>query len=511
MFRLKIALLSALVSGAVLIVFGLFFLTVVNKVGMDRIDHEIMALGESQLYVVHSRNHWHDFDKSLYFIYGEEGSKDLIVHVTDVDNELLYISPHWPGEITVAAFPEFDFEMLAAPVAGLTGPLEQPAHMDRARMPLADKRNREMHPPHPDDDGYFLPPPLPPHLRDPLKIKKPFFQTLETPSGTWRTGIMGNQYITLMIGMDMAGFYEDANRYEKAFMFSVPLALLLMAGGGWLIAHRALKPIALITRTAESITARGLDQRIAVTGADSELLRLVNVINDMLDRLEKSFGQAVRFSADAAHELQTPLAILQGILDDAVQHTASGTDEQQRYSSLLEEVQRLKSIVQKLLILARADADQLSLSLRQVDMSVMVESAVEDAGVIGPDLNIEKHIQAEVMVMADPDLLRQVIQGLTANAVKYNIDEGLVRFGLTIQDNNALFTISNTGPLIPDEERERIFERFYRIDKSRSHRVPGTGLGLSLAREIVRAHKGEIHFAARNNLNTFSVSLPCLS
>jgi len=490
LFRLKIALLSALVSGAVLIIFGLFFLDVINKVGMDRIDHEILALGESQLYVVHPRKHWQDFDKSLNFIYGDERSKDLIVHVTDVSHEPLYISPHWPGEITAAAFPEFDAKMAADPGANPFGSSLRPPYID----------------------DFDRPPPPPPHLRDPVPIKKPFFLTMKTSSGTWRTSIMGNRYITLMIGMDMAGFYEDSNRYKKAFLFSVPLALLLMAVGGWLIANRALKPVALITRTAESINARGLDQRIAVTGGDSELLRLVKVINNMLDRLEKSFGQAVRFSADAAHELQTPLTILQGILDDAVQHASYGTDEQQRYSSLLEEVQHLKSIVQKLLILARADADQLPLSLRPVNISEMIESAVEDAGVIGPDLNIEKHIQPKVMVLADPDLLMQVIQGLTANAVKYNIDDGLVRFGLTIRNNNALFTISNTGPPIPAEESDLIFERFYRIDKSRSHRAPGTGLGLSLAREIVRAHKGEIHFVAvSDNLNTFSVSLPCLS
>ena len=108
-----------------------------------------------------------------------------------------------------------------------------------------------------------------------------------------------------------------------------------------------------------------------VSVQDAELLHLINVINKMLDRLEKSFEQAVRFSADTAHELQTPLAILQGHLDDALQHTTSGSSEQQRYSSLLEEVQRLKSIVRKLLILARADAGQLQLRLKPVDISSM--------------------------------------------------------------------------------------------------------------------------------------------
>jgi len=132
------------------------------------------------------------------------------------------------------------------------------------------------------------------------------------------------------------------------------------------IAQRALKPVALITRTAEGITVRALDRRVPLIEADRELPRLVEVINSMLDRLEKSFGQAVRFSADAAHELQTPLTILQGELDDAVQHAPVGSEEQQRYGGLLEEVQRLKAIVQKLLILARADAGRLDLRLAQL-------------------------------------------------------------------------------------------------------------------------------------------------
>ena len=167
---------------------------------------------------------------------------------------------------------------------------------------------------------------------------------------------MGTDRMTIMVGVNLAGFYEDTARYRWAFLAIVPLALLLLAGGGWLIAVRALRPVSLITNTAERITARALDQRIPQVNADRELARLVEVINGMLDRLEKSFSQAVRFSADAAHELQTPLTILQGELDYALQHAPDGSEEQQRYSGLLEEVQRLKAIVQKLLILARADA-----------------------------------------------------------------------------------------------------------------------------------------------------------
>ena len=342
------------------------------------------------------------------------------------------------------------------------------------------------------------------------RIKKPCFATIETPSGVWRIGIMGSERITMMVGMNMAGFYKDAESYRRAFLGSVPLALLILGVGGWVIARRALKPVALITRTAEAITVRDLDQRVPLTDSDSELSRLVEVINGMLDRLEKSFSQAIRFSGDAAHELQTPLTILQGELDDAVQHAPVGSEEQQRYSGLLEEVQKLKAIVQKLLILARVDAGRLELCLEPIDLSAMIESAVEDAGAIAQDLQIQKKILPGVIVKADPDLMGQVVRNLTSNAVKYNRANGLIKFQLSVRNNNALFTISNTGVSIPAKDREKIFDRFYRVDQSRSKTVSGTGLGLSLAREIVQAHGGKLRLDSDSgNVVSFTLSLPC--
>jgi len=515
LFRLKIALLSVLVSGTVLVFLGIFFLTTISQIRMDRIDREIVALGESQLHVWHPKEHWENFDRSLRSIYGPEHWKDLVVQVTDADHRLLYRSPHWPKEISTASFPEFDRRMAPdldpgqVPGPPRVQPDATPDRPERDRHEWAAADRRQLRPPPPPREKNGGPPPQHRYPPGPLRIKTPYFRTLETPAGRLRTGIMGSQHVTILLGMNLAGFYEDVNRFEKAFLFSIPLALLLLALGGWLVAHRALKPVALITRTAQGITARGLGQRIPATGADAEFRQLIRVINDMLDRLEKSFGQAVRFSADAAHELQTPLTILQGVLDDAVQHAPSGSIDQQRYGSLLEEVQRLKNIVRKLLILAQADADRLPLRPGPVDLSALIESAAEDAGVMGPELEVEKDIVPGVIVTGDADLLRLVIQELTTNAVKYNTPDGRVRFRLTVQDRQALFSIANTGRPIPESERDRVFDRFYRLDKSRSRSVAGTGLGLSLAREIVQAHQGELRLEPPgDSLISFSLFLP---
>lgn len=567
MFRLKIVMLSVLLSGAVLVGFGMYSLSVMTRVNMDRIDQEITSLGQGHLSIGPPRGYWENFESSLKFIYGEERLKNLVVQILDPGNEILFKSSHWPAEIHPGLFPQFDrtMERMQPVRGGETGGDSTSAI--RTTQPVAAENNaspgrresaagERRGPPQEayracegkqpggtsqfmdsqgevitgmceDENGTLV---LRPdrnraaqnagraELAAPSKvgqerslprIKKPVFITIQTPSGTWRAGIMGSERITMMVGVNMASYYEDAGQYRTALLGIVPFALLLLAAGGWVLAARALKPVALITRTAEGITAYALNQRIPPVDADKEIARLVDVINGMLERLEKSFGQAVRFSADAAHELQTPLTILQGELDDAVQHAPAGSEEQLRYSGLLEEVQRLKAIVQKLLILARADAGRLNLRLEPTDLTAMIGSAAEDISALAPHMKIETHIAPGVMVKADPDLLGQVVRNLTTNAVKYGKEDGTIRLQLSIREQNAIFTIANTGAAIPATDRDKIFDRFYRVDQSRSKAVSGAGLGLSLARELARAHHGELRLdPASNNVVSFTLMLP---
>ncbi len=521
-----------------------------NKVGLDRIDQEILSLGEGHLAVGPPREYWQNFEKSLRLIYREGRADNLIVQIKDPGNEILFKSLDWPAEISEEAFPNFDRTMETrprVPEAGRNSPAPRPAPPQEAYHVCEGKaegspaqfvngRGETVRGICENEDGKMVLRKTDPKpamqaqagngprgqaaatpgqdLKDKPqpRIKKPYFATIKTPSGTWRTGIMGTERITLMVAANMAGYYADASRYRKALIGTIPIVLLLLAAGGWLIAQRALKPIALITRTAEGITARALDRRIPLVNTDRELSRLVEVINGMLDRLEKSFGQAVRFSADAAHELQTPLAILQGELDAAVQQSPLGSEEQQRASSLLEEVQRLKAIVQKLLILARADAGRLDLHMEDVNLSALIEAAAEDASAIAQDLKIEKDIAPGIIIKADPDLMAQAVSNLMSNAVKYNQQNGTIRFHLSVLDDQAVFTISNSATPIPPKDRDRIFDRFHRVDLSRSKARPGSGLGLSLAREIAHAHHGQLRLdPAVDDLVSFTMTLPCSS
>jgi heavy metal sensor kinase len=342
-----------------------------------------------------------------------------------------------------------------------------------------------------------------------MPLQRPEFFTWRTGAQRWRIGVLGNPDVTLVLGFNLAPFDAQMGQMRNAFLIALPAALLLIATGGWLLSQRALRPVRTLTETAERITAQRLDQRIPTEDEDVEFLRLVTVFNQMLDRLEKSFQQAVRFSADAAHELKTPLTILQGELEQALQSAPSGSDEQRVYNTLLEEVQRLKAIVRKLLLLSQADAGRLPLNQEPIPLSETLEALYEDTQILAPHLTVEKDLAPDLWVLADPDLLRQVLQNLTSNAIKYNRDGGVIRFHLRQSGPLVRFTLANTGEGIPPEDRDKIFDRFYRADKSRGRRVDGVGLGLSLAREIVRAHAGDLVLEDREDgLTAFTVTLP---
>ena len=318
-----------------------------------------------------------------------------------------------------------------------------------------------------------------------------------------------NQDVTLFLGVSLESLNEEVIRFRNALLLAGPVALMLMIAAGWLLALMALRPVRTIARTVEKITARNLDQRISVTRADHEFRQLVTLINQMLDRLESSFRQAVRFSADAAHELKTPLTILQGELENALQAAADGSADQRTYKELLDEVQRLKSIIRKLLLLAQADSGQMVLSKETVNLTRMIEAVGEDIQILAPGLTVQAELQPDVKITADPDLLNQVIQNLASNAVKFSRGEPPVILSLKTEGDCAVFRISNCGETIPPEERDQVFERFYRANKSRNRSIDGAGLGLSLAREIARAHGGTLELENSSAGQTvFCLTLP---
>ena len=478
-FRLKIALLSGLITGLLLIGSGFGLWRISYQLNLDHMDREIRNLGQANLDRVQGGEHWTRLEAALKFVAGNRASSGYVLWVKNYD-QVVYQSPDWPAGLAPESFCELkSYEGPNVPMPGQA-------------LPPPPRRGEQISPQNPA-----------------LPLKSPEFFTRDAGGKTWRIAVMGNPYVTLILAADMGEFKDRMATLRNTYLVALAAVLLLVAGSAWLVAKRALRPVAMLTQTVEQVTARGLDQRIPTMTHEQEFSRLVTVFNEMLARLETSFQQATRFSADASHELKTPLARLQMELEQALENAPPDSPQQEIYSSLLEEISRLKAIVQKLLLLSLADVGHLQLQLQPVNLTAMLTNIVEDCRAQTSALHIESQIPSDIHVNADPDLLEQAVQNLASNAIKYNHAGGLVRFELVVEVDHILVRIANTGPPIPLVDQERIFERFYRADPARSGQVEGTGLGLSLAREIVLAHGGEMHLEASDDqLTLFVVIIP---
>jgi len=280
----------------------------------------------------------------------------------------------------------------------------------------------------------------------------------------------------------------------SAYLTAFPVAVLVAAFGVWWITRRALKPLHDVADAAEQIHAKALDQRLPQPLVHDEIGRLVRVFNDTLDRLERSFAQATRFSSDASHELKTPLTIMRGEIESTLRAQPDTPRVDSLLDSLLDQTQRLSAIVENLLLLSRADAGALTLKRETIDFSAMCRELVEDAEILALQQNIKtkSEISPEIEVRGDELYLRRTLLNLLDNAIKYNVEGGTVSISATKSSSQVFFRITNTGPEIPTDQKSRVFERFYRADPSRSSEMGGSGLGLSICREIVLAHGGQI-------------------
>jgi signal transduction histidine kinase len=309
--------------------------------------------------------------------------------------------------------------------------------------------------------------------------------------GHWRVGSVITQHGRIAVAVDLEGIQREMAPIRRSFFWAIPLALLIISAGSWWLSERMLTSLKRITRSIEAINASGLERRVSRQGVDHEFENLIDGFNRLLERLSRSFSQASRFSADAAHELKTPLAILQGEIERAIQAEDESSPRQRTLSGLLDQVQRLGTISRKLLLLSHADAGNMTIRKESFDLTAEIENLLEDLSMVAPQLTLRHEVSPALKIAADLVLVRQVMQNLLSNAVKYNIEDGWLalsadRFGPNIRISIANSTVAN---LVID--RRQIFQRFYRADGTRNS-VEGTGLGLSLSREIVRAHGGDL-------------------
>ena len=322
----------------------------------------------------------------------------------------------------------------------------------------------------------------------------------------------GGQVTSLVqVGISMENLYHTRRRFVLIMTALFPLGLLLAGGGGWLLARRALLPVDHMTRAANRISGEHLEERLLVTGAGDELDRLARTLNEMLERLDDSFRQVRQFSADASHELQTPLTILKGEIEVALRAPRTPEEYQGVMVSSLEEIERISHLVEGLLLLARADSGVLKLDLQAVDLHRLLAEVKAQMQRRADDHGVSLRLGAltPVTICGDKEQLPRLLINLIDNAIKYTPAGGQVTLALHRNGSQAMIDVADNGIGLTPDEQERIFTRFYRAAPARSQGGGGAGLGLCISQSIAQAHGGTIQVHSRPGRgSTFTAVLP---
>lgn len=286
-------------------------------------------------------------------------------------------------------------------------------------------------------------------------------------------------------------FIEFRGRMIRKLM---PLSLAVFILCALFMTRKVLEPIRRVQRSLSALDYRDLSVRLAVHGEANEFRAFIETFNIMLGKLERGFQQASRFSSDAAHELRTPLTIMQGHVERALIESEPGSRQQAQLRVVCDEIERLASITQKLLLLAQADAGRLAMDIETVDISALLEEMRADAAILEPPLEIRGKVEPGLLLQTDRALLQQMFNNLFTNAVKYNEPNGWIDISAWAEDGRLHVRFTNPTQPLPDGFESKVFDRFSRGDAAHSRRIDGTGLGLSLCREIAAANGGTLVF-----------------
>jgi heavy metal sensor kinase len=307
-----------------------------------------------------------------------------------------------------------------------------------------------------------------------------------------RRSYIGQRPVVVQVARSEAPMWEQLRELVLVLLLGLPLAVGVAGLGGYALARRALAPIEEMTERAQTITAERLSDRLPVTHPDDEMGRLASVFNETLARLEASFAQMRQFTADVSHELRTPLTSIRSVGEVGLR----GQRDEQAYrgiiESMLEEVDRLAGLVDRLLTLSRAETGQALLSREIVDLQALAEDVAQHLGVLAEEKQQQIVVERRAApdALADKQVLRHALINLVDNAIKFSPAGGHVRIRISETPSSAIFDVIDSGPGVPADARAHIFDRFYRVDEGDG--VRGAGLGLSIAKGAVEANGGRL-------------------
>ena len=323
--------------------------------------------------------------------------------------------------------------------------------------------------------------------------------------------IDGDSY-RIQVAAPMDDFYEALSRFKWILFLLSPLLLVLASGGGYWLSRRALIPVDKITRTAQEINSNNLSQRLEVPQSGDELQRLSETLNGMLERLEAAFNRITQFTADASHELRTPLALMRTATEVSLRTSKTISEYRETQAELLEELEKTSDLVEKLMLLARADAGGEALQRSRVNLVDCLRDACNEGRILAEAKQItfrEDLTSPVAAVNGDSHALHRLFLILIDNAVKYTPCGGSIAVCLSTGGRFVEVEVRDTGIGISPEDLPHIFERFYRADKARSREFGGVGLGLSIAQWVAEAHSGSLEAqCAPGKGSVFKVHLP---
>ena len=322
---------------------------------------------------------------------------------------------------------------------------------------------------------------------------------------------VGERKVLIRLAVSEAPLWRELKEFLTVLWLGLPVVLAIAGFVGYALARRILKPLGEMARRAEQLTAENLHDRLPVGNPEDELGQLAQVFNHALERLERSFEQLRRFTADASHELRTPLTAIRSVGEVGMQNQGSASYYREVIGSMLEEANRLTRLVESLLTISRADAGHIQLHPTRLSLMDLANEAVGLLDMLAEEKGARVTVEGDraLEVSGDRLILRQAVLNLLDNAIKYSPPGGTVLVKVSRKQDQAVVEVADSGPGIPKQDQERVFDRFYRVDEGRSREAGGTGLGLSITRWAVEAHGGKISLVSEEDHgSTFRISLP---
>ncbi|HJT70143.1 MAG TPA: ATP-binding protein [Terriglobales bacterium] len=318
--------------------------------------------------------------------------------------------------------------------------------------------------------------------------------------------------LNIQVAKDMDDYFEATARYELLLIVGIPALLITAIASGYWISRRALAPVDAITYAAQQISPSDLTGRVFVPKTGDELQRLAETINRMLERIEGAFRRITQFTADASHELRTPVTLIRTRAEITLRKSRQDREYQDALGEILHESERMSALIENLMVLARADTGTETLHFRKVNLCEIAQRASAQGSTLSAVRQLtwsDKIPDTPVWVNADPDSLARLLLILVDNAVKYTPERGSVGLLVSTSNGHAAVEVYDTGIGIGEADLPHIFERFYRADRARSRDSGGAGLGLSIGQWIARAHHAEISINSASNAGScFEVRLP---